>query len=184
MEKQDCIFLFNSIHPNFFESKSICSLRSEQSFDEMFLSLDEFEPSMYEKEFDDRVSFGFFSGSFDEIKAAVEKVDKDWIEFFGEKQRIYCGFIGGQIASFCLVDDMGTYELKGKTVRVGGPGCVGTVPELRNKGIGLTMVKNVTQILKDEGYDISCIHYTGVAGWYAKLGYKTAFSWNKKGIIP
>lgn len=183
MEKKDCIFLFNSIHPNFFESSSVRGLSEGQSFDEMFLPLDEFEPSLYEKEFDDSVTFGYFSGDSDEIKAAVEKVDKEWVGFFNEKQRIYCGFIDGQIASFCLVDDMGTYELNGKMVRVGGPGCVGTVPCFRNRGIGLTMVKNVTEILKNEGYDISYIHYTGVAGWYGKLGYKTAFCWNKKGII-
>ena len=50
-------------------------------------------------------------------------------------------------------------------------------------GIGLTMVKLVTEILKNEGYDYSYIHYTAVAHWYAKLGYTTILKWNKKGII-
>ena len=58
-----------------------------------------------------------------------------------------------------------------------------TVPEYRNRGIGLTMVKNVTEILRTEGYDYSYIHYTGISGWYKKLGYKTVLKWNGKGII-
>jgi hypothetical protein len=45
------------------------------------------------------------------------------------------------------------------------------------------MVKHVTQILKDEGYDISFIHYTGVAPWYEKLGYNTIVRWNTDGIL-
>ena len=45
------------------------------------------------------------------------------------------------------------------------------------------MVKDVTKILKDEGYDLSYIHYTYETGWYAKLGYKVVLSWNGKGII-
>ncbi len=68
-------------------------------------------------------------------------------------------------------------------MKVGGPGCVGTIPEYRDKGIGLTMVKHVTRILKEEGYDYSYIHYTSEASWYEKLGYKTSIRWNRKGIL-
>ncbi len=68
-------------------------------------------------------------------------------------------------------------------MKVGGPGCVGTLPEYRNKGIGLIMVKHVTQILKEEGYDYSYIHFTGVAPWYEKLGYKTTIRWTKNGVV-
>lgn len=50
-----------------------------------------------------------------------------------------------------------------------------------HSGIGLTMVKNVPRILKDEGYDYSYIHYTGAALWYEKLGYQTSLKWNKNG---
>jgi hypothetical protein len=45
------------------------------------------------------------------------------------------------------------------------------------------MVKGVTQILKEEGYDLSYIHYTGVAPWYHKLGYRTVLKWNKSGVL-
>ena len=66
---------------------------------------------------------------------------------------------------------------------VGAPGCVGTVPACRRKGIGLKMVQNVTAILKRESYDLSCIHYTGVAPWYGKLGYETVLRWNRNGFL-
>ena len=45
------------------------------------------------------------------------------------------------------------------------------------------MVKNVTRILKEDGYDYSYIHFTGVASWYEKLGYKTSIKWNKHGVL-
>ncbi|MBO7531565.1 MAG: hypothetical protein J6T50_07145, partial [Lachnospiraceae bacterium] len=66
--------------------------------------------------------------------------------------------------------------------KIGGPGCVGTVPEYRDRGIGLTMVRNVTQILRDELYDYSYIHYTYETGWYSKLGYTTFLTWTGSGI--
>ena len=78
---------------------------------------------------------------------------------------------------------MGEYNVNGRTLKVGGPGCVGTVPEFRRKGIGLTMVAKVTEIFADEGFDVSYIHYTGVADWYAKLGYRTFAKWGKSGFI-
>ena len=106
-----------------------------------------------------------------------------WLPLFNEKSRVYCGFIDGRIASFCMIENMGEHMLDGRTVKIGGPGCVGTVPEYRKRGIGLMMVKNVTQILKEEGYDFSYIHYTGVAPWYQKLGYRTVLKWNKNGMI-
>lgn len=78
---------------------------------------------------------------------------------------------------------MGEHDVNGRKVKVGGPGCVGTLPEYRNQGIGLIMVERVTQILKEEGFDYSYIHYTGVAPWYGKLGYKTIVRWTGKGIL-
>ena len=78
---------------------------------------------------------------------------------------------------------MGTFDSNGTKLKIGGPGCVGTVPEFRDRGLGLTMVKNATQILKEEGFDYSYIHYTHVAKWYATLGYKTIMRWNKSGPV-
>ena len=96
---------------------------------------------------------------------------------------MYCGFFNERIASFCIIEDIGEHLLDGRRIKIGGPGCVGTVPEYRNRGIALVMVQNATQILKEEGYDLSYIHYTGVAPWYQKLGYRTILKWYKHGIL-
>lgn len=183
MNKQDYILLLDSMYPNFFERETVRNLPDEWICDEMILTLDEFEPSKYDKEFDNNISFGYYNGDLDKLKEKVEKVVQYWSKSYNGKHRIYCGYIDGEVVSFCLIEDKGIHDINGHQYRIGGPGCVGTLPEYRNKGIGLTMVKNVTQILKDEGYDYSYIHFTGVASWYEKLGYKSVLKWNKNGII-
>lgn len=149
----------------------------------MILHLDKFEQNKYDRKLDDSISFGYYNGDLDELKEAVEKVVQYWAQSYNGKHRAYCGYIDGKVASFCLIEDKGVHNICERKIKIGGPGCVGTLPEYRNKGIGLTMVKNVTQILKDEGYDYSYIHFTGVAPWYEKLGYKTSIKWNKNGVM-
>lgn len=183
MDKQEYIELFNSVNPGFFEKEYIKKLPDNAFFDEMILPLNEFEPKKYEHEFGNDISFGFYEGSYDELLKAIAKVDRGWVEIFHEDTRVYCGYTGGELASFCIVENMGVHCINGNKLKIGGPGCVGTLPEYRNKGIGLTMVKLVTQILKDEGYDYSYIHYTGVAPWYEKLGYRKILTWSRNGIV-
>lgn len=182
MDKQDYVLLFNSLHPDFFEKEYIHDIPEEFVFAEMILPLKEFDIHKYDKHLDDNISFGFYDGDFNELKKEVEKVDQQWVPFYNGKSRIYCGYIDGKVASFCIVEDMGVHNIDGCEIKIGGPGCVGTLPEYRDRGIGLTMVRHVTQILKEEGYDYSYIHYTYVASWYEKLGYRTSIKWNKNGI--
>ena len=174
--------LFREMHPGFFEKEWIRSMDEDRIYEEMILRLDEFDPDAYAKAFDKSVSFGAYRGGQDELLEAVGQVDESWLKLYREKSRVYCGFAGGRIASFCMIEDMGEHLLDGERLRIGGPGCVGTVPAYRNRGIGLMMVRDVTQILKDEGYQISYIHYTGVAPWYRRLGYETVLKWNRHGI--
>lgn len=183
MNRQDYIALFDSLHPNFFEQDYIRTMPENVIFDEMVLPLDEFDEGAYQKDLGGDVSFGFCDGGIDELKSAVASVDEDWVQYFVAGQRVFCGYIGGKIASFCIVDDLGAHDIGGRTLKVGGPGCVGTLPEYRDRGIGLTMVKLVTKMLKDEGFDLSYIHFTYVAPWYAKLGYKTSIRWSSGGIV-
>ncbi len=175
--------LFQSIFPNHFEKDYIRSLPNDAVFQEMLLKLDNFDERLYQKQLNDNISFGYYHGSPDELSKAVRKVDESWTEFFTADNKVYCGFIGEKIASFCLLDDMGTHHIDGHSFRIGAPGCVGTLPEFRSMGIGLTMIKNATLLLKNEGFDYSYIHFTNVAQWYAKLGYKAFAEWNKNGII-
>lgn len=183
MEKQEAITLFHSMHPDFFERECIRGLSEDWIFEEMVLRLEEFDMRKYEKALDASITFGFFEGNRKELLEAVAQVDSDWPEYFGGEDRVFCGYLDGKVVSFCIVENMGTYTINGQTIRIGGPGCVGTLPEYRDKGIGLMMVKKATQILKEEGYDYSYIHYTYVARWYAKLGYETILKWTKNGIL-
>lgn len=183
MTRQEGMQLFDSMHPDFFKEKNVRNIPDEWIYDEMVLALDKFELCKYDRKLDDNISFGYYRGDIDEIKKAVESVDPDWVQYYTGTQRIYCGFIDGKTASFCQIADMGVHSINGRKVKVGGPGCVGTIPRYRDRGIGLTMVNHVTQILKEEGYDYSYIHYTGVASWYEKLGYETTVRWTGKGFL-
>lgn len=174
--------LFQSLFPNHFEQDYIRELPNDAVFHEMLLKLDNFDVNVYKKKLDS-VSFGFYNGSISELKQAVQKVDKDWADYFNENSRVYCGFVDGKIASFCMIDDMGSHTVNGQLLKIGGPGCVGTLPEYRSKGIGLTMVKNATEMLKKEDFDFSYIHFTDVEQWYARLGYKICADWDKNGVI-
>ena len=182
-DRKDYETLFGEMHPGFFEREYIRSIDEGEIYEEMILPLKAFDPDVYRKTFDSDISFGIFQGSMDELHAAVNQVIPDWVKLYDGKHRTYCGFVNGKIASFCMIEDMGEHPLEGRKLKIGGPGCVGTVPEYRNRGLGLVMVRDVTRILKEEGYDLSYIHYTGVAPWYAKLGYKTILKWNKHGIL-
>lgn len=183
MNRQESILLFQSIYPNFFEEEMIRGLPEEEVYDEMLLPLKEFDINRYNKIMEPDISFGFYEGDLDALRKKVEKVNRHWGSLYNGKDRIYCGYIDGEAACFCLVEDMGTHQINGCEIKAGGPGCVGTLEEYRYRGIGLTMVKHVTQILKEEGYDYSYIHYTGVAPWYEKLGYKISVKWNKNGVM-
>ena len=137
------------MYPGFFERENIKNLPEEWICDEMILPLEEFKSSTYDRKLDENISFGYYDGDLNELWEAVGKVVPDWIKSYNGKHRAYCGFVNGTIASFCLIENKGIHILNGQQYKIGGPGCVGTLSEFRHKGIGLTMVKNVTEILKD-----------------------------------
>ena len=184
MNRQDAAQLLEDIHPGFFEQLAIQRIPEGRIFEEMLLSLRDFDADAFSLPVPENVSFGFYTGPRDALVKAVEQVGPGWVPLFTPEERVYCGMRGDEIASFCLVEDMGAHALNGRRVRVGGPGCVGTVPAFRRQGIGLRMVLDVTSILRREGYDISYIHFTGVAPWYAKLGYCTCLRWTGQGPLP
>ncbi len=180
--KEQYAALFNEMHPGYFERDYVKNVPDDEPASEMLLRLQSFDGDIYEKTFPDDVTFGFYDGDIEALKEEVAKVVPHWVNFFGKDARIYCGFVSGKIASFCMIQDFGEHMVDGMKWKIGGPGCVGTVPEYRDRGIGLTMVRNVTQILRDELYDYSYIHYTYETGWYSKLGYTTFLTWTGSGI--
>ena len=179
LNRMDWKALFDALYPGFFDMPSIRALPPSGQWEEMALDLKAFQPDDVRISVPEGITCGFYTGDRDALRRAVGRVDDTWPELFGEDARVYCAFDGHQVASFCLLEHMGDYD----GLRVGGPGCVGTLPEYRRRGIGLKMVQNATAILASEGFDISFIHYTGVAGWYARLGYRTVLRWNHRGFV-
>ncbi|MBP5554251.1 MAG: GNAT family N-acetyltransferase [Lachnospiraceae bacterium] len=182
MTKEQYAKLFNEMHPGYFERDYVKNVPDSEPASEMLLELKGFDTNVYEKELSGNVTFSLYDGDMKDLKEAVAKVVPHWVEFFNESARIYCGYVDGKIASFCMIQDFGEHIMDGKNCRIGGPGCVGTLPKYRDRGIGLTMVKNVTKILREESYDYSYIHYTYETKWYSKLGYKTFLTWTGSGI--
>ena len=178
------VALFEQLWPDFFVHNAD-RLSAEHPCEEMLMFLKDFDPSVFPIPLPDGVTFGYYTGERAALVEAVRKVSKGWVPIYEEADldAVYCGYQNGVMTSFCLIEDMGEATLNGKTYKVGGPGCVGTVPEYRRRGIGLAMIRNATEILKDQGYDVSYIHWTGVAHWYAKLGYETFCRWTRSGII-
>ncbi|MBE5803182.1 MAG: GNAT family N-acetyltransferase [Clostridiales bacterium] len=171
--------MFHALHPGFFDEGSIRSLPPAYVFEEQILDLRGFSVDDVHIDCPAHITFGCYSGDLEALRSAVGLVDEDWPQYFNEGDRIYCAFDGDEVVSFCNLDAFGEYQ----RLRIGGPGCVGTIPSHRKQGIGLKMVQNATAILKDEGFDLSYIHYTHVGHWYARLGYKTILRWNSGGII-
>ena len=170
--------MFAALQPGFFDKPYIASLPEDEVFDEQIIDLHAWQEGT-PVPCPQHITFGFYKGDVEALQFAVREVDEDWPQWFRSTERVFCAFDGEKVVSFCILDSFG--EADGK--KVGAPGCVGTIPAYRKQGIGLRMVQLATSILKDEGYDLSWIHYTAVGHWYAKLGYQTVVRWNCKGIV-
>lgn len=171
--------LFSTLHPGFFDQESIRTQSLEIIYEEQILDLKTFRADALHIPCPEHITFGMYTGDLEPLRHAVSLVDDDWPEYFNEGDRVYCAYDGDQVVSFCILDEFGQY----KHLRIGGPGCVGTIPSHRQQGIGLKMVQNATAILQQEGFDLSYIHYTHVGHWYARLGYETVLRWNANGIV-
>lgn len=172
--------LFQNMHPDFFRQESIRTLPGDRVFTELVMDLRGDLPNMTPPDRPDGIVFGEYRGELAALRNAVRRVDEDWVRYFREGDRFYCAFDGEKIISFCGLSDMGRFQ----GLHIGGPGCVGTIPEFRGRGIGLEMVRLATGTLRKDGFDLSWIHYTHLAQWYMKLGYQPVLRWNSGGILP
>jgi GNAT superfamily N-acetyltransferase len=170
--------LFDAMHPCFFEEEEVRGLDQEDEFVEQIMLLKDFSADAASLPCPEGITFGIAEGRGEDLAEAVAKVDEDWVQYFGGDSPVFCAFENDMIVSFCCLDDMGTHQ----GLRISGPGCVGTIPECRGRGIGLRMVQLATEYLKQHGYDASYIHFTHIGHWYAKLGYETILKWNRNGI--
>ena len=171
--------LFERMHPGFFGAAFIKSLPEDAVYAELIMDLRSSGPNPAPDPCPGHISFGMYSGEPGMLREAVSRVDEDWIQYYGGKNRAFCAFDGERIASFCILEDWGILD----GLHIGGTGCVGTVPAYRKQGIGLEMVRRATNVLKAEGFGISWVHYTHLWSWYEKLGYRTVLEWNRGGFI-
>lgn len=171
--------LFHSLHPGFFQEEGIRSMPGDRVFTELVMDLRGEPPDTMPPCCPDGITFGEYCGELRALHDAVSRVDKDWVQYFRAGRRFYCAFSGDRIVSFCDLADMGRVL----NLHIGGPGCVGTIPGFRGQGIGLEMVRQATETLRQDGFDLSWIHYTHLAHWYMKLGYQPVLRWNSGGIL-
>ena len=171
--------LFSEMHPGFFEKPYITGMPEENVFTELVMDLRTERPAVPAYRPPEGITFGKYSGDIGKLREAVAQVDEYWVQYFGEKTPVYCAFDGDEIAAFCILSDWGVHG----GLRIGGPGCVGTVPAYRGKGIGLEMVRLATEAQREEGYSLSWIHSTHLEKWYSRLGYRTVLRWNCRGFI-
>lgn len=157
------------------EKRLGCTFCNDGIFAEMSLDLMHYEEKTSHIS---GIEFRFCNGSPEEVKRAVESVDEEWVQYFDSGANVFCGYNGSNIVSFCIVDLNADCILSEEGIRVGSIGCVGTVPQSRNKGIGLRMVDLATLYLKNGKCDKAYIHYTHIDKWYAKLGYQTFARFN------
>lgn len=181
-EKQWVAF-FHEINPGFFNPDHDERMQKDKPSSEMCLNLRKFDENCYEKKLPENITFGCLNKDLDELLAVVEKVMPIWVPLFDGRTKVYCGFVDGKIVSFCMVEDLGEHILAGERVKIGSPGCAGTLPEYRNRGIGMVMLRNVTKILRDAMYDYSYVHHTYETEWLKKLGYEVVLRWDDRGFI-
>ena len=177
--KTDYKEIFDKLNPGFFERGYIKNLKEEWIYAELAMDLRKELPVTEPVACPGDIAFKRFEEDIETLKKAVAEVDKDWVQYFDEGGSYFCAYDGDEIAAFCCLGEMGRVG----ELRIGGPGCVGTVPKYRKQGIGLRMVQIGTEILKYDGFDLSWIHFTHLEKWYMRLGYEPMLHWNCKGFI-
>ena len=178
-DKMDYKEIFNKLNPGFFDREYLKNMKEDWIFAELVMDLKKEYPMQEPVPCPESIAFRYFEGNIDVLRKAVSEVNRDWVQYFNEGGRYFCAYARDEIAAFCFLGEMGRVE----DLRVGGPGCVGTVPKFRKQGIGLRMVQIGTEILKRDGFDLSWIHFTHLEKWYMKLGYEPVLHWNCKGFI-
>jgi len=183
MTREAAIRIFTANNPDIFEKPWVREMPPEETMAELILDLKADSPLPCPTP--EGVTFGVYQGSLAQLRQAEGAINPRWIPYFEEAERVFCAYgWDGLILGCCILQDMGEHEVQGKRLRIAGPGCVGVLPTFRRQGVGLAMVREATLALRQDGYDLSWIHYTGLAHWYGKLGYRTVLTWNgQKGFL-
>ncbi|MBQ8780328.1 MAG: GNAT family N-acetyltransferase [Oscillospiraceae bacterium] len=148
---------------------------------EMALELEDF--SAERADIPEDTEFRLYKGDKAELLEAVKAVDPDWVEYFRYAEDIFAAEYKGKLAGMCILGFDDVCLASGDGFKTGNIGCVGVIPEMRRKGIGLAMVAKAAELIKSKGCKNAFIHYTHLEKWYGKLGAETmvycAFSGKK-----
>jgi len=85
---------------------------------------------------------------------------------------------GSQVVGSMFISDVNSPDWAGRQWRMflgedmGAIGAVGVKELEREKGVGLAMVSEASQILRNRGIRNCFVHWTWLVDWYGKLGYK------------
>ena len=124
--------IFNALHPGFFNEKYISSLPPECEYTELVTDLREPPSGVQPVTFPPDITFGVYHGEITDLREAVREVDEGWLPYFTPNERFFCAYDGEKPVAFCILTDSG--NIMG--LHIGQPGCVGTIPAYRKKGIG------------------------------------------------
>lgn len=108
-----------------------------------------------------------------ELLAAVEAAEPNWPSNFEScVDPIYLAVLDRRIVGFeILAPNGGRFLRPGH--QVGCVGCVGVIPAEQERGIGMDMVANGIQWLKNQGCTLIELRYVWLEKWYSKLGFQT-----------
>lgn len=110
-----------------------------------------------------------------ELLAAVTAAEPNWPGIFETcVDPIFLAVLDGKIVGFEILAPNGGHFLR-PGEQVGCVGCVGVVPEVRERGIGMDMVANGIKWLKDQGCTLIELRYVWLDKWYSKLGFQTKY---------
>ena len=122
----------------------------------------------------DGVSFGYIGKEDgDMLRRTVGSVDPDWVQYFTFESPVFAAKLDGKTVGFCIIDENADTVISSGSNNVGSVGCVGVAPEMRKKGVGLAMVAEAMQSIKQDGCTDAFIHYTYLDKWYGRLGLRT-----------
>lgn len=116
-----------------------------------------------------------FAGKTDlpALLSAVRAAESNWTGIFETcRDPVLLAELNREIVGFVILAPQGGYFTRFGQ-RPGSAGCVGVVPDHREKGVGMAMTAQGVQWLKEQGCALVELRYTWLEEWYGKLGFRT-----------
>jgi len=107
------------------------------------------------------------------LRSAVADAHPSWGHIFEScVDPVMLATSNGKVVGFQILSPNGAHFLPNE--KVGSIGCVGVVHEYRKRGIGLRMVAEGADWLKQNGCVSIELRYVAIVAWYEKMGFSVA----------